>query len=803
MFTAITLLTLAIGIGATTAVFSVVEGVLLRPLPYPHPEELVAISHSAAGLKLDRLPVSPSCYVVYREENRTFQDVGLWTGDMMTVTGLAEPEQAEGLDVTAGTLPLLGVQPVLGRVFSAQDDSAGAPKTAMISYGYWQRKFAGDRGVVGRSMTIDSELREIIGVLPKGFHIDTRTPSIVIPFQFDRNKMTLGNFSFQGVGRLKPGVTPAQGAADLARLVPVIHARFAPPTGASLRMFQEAHLAPKLQTLKQEVIGDIASFLWILMAVIGIVLLIACANVANLLLVRAEGRQQELAIRTALGAGWGRIAGELLTESMTLGVLGGILGTGVAYAALRVLLAAVPAGLPRIDEISLSAPVLLFAFAVSVTCGALFGLIPVLKYAGPQLATSIRHGGRTLSQSRERHRARSTLVIVQVALALVLLVGSGLMIRTWDAMRRVQPGFTRPEEVQTLTISIPDAQVKDPEQVLRVENAIRQKIAAVPGVTSVAFASGVPMSGMNSFDPIFAEDHPLTEGKLPPIRRYKFASPGFLATLGNPLIAGRDFTWTEIYNMTPVAIVTENTARDYWGTPSGAIGKRIRESIAGPWREIVGVAGNERDDGVDHPAASTIYWPILLRDFWGHKVQVRRTVMYIVRSSRTGSQGFLNEIRQAVWSVNPDLPLAGVKTLQEIYTKSMARTSFALVMLAIAGGMALLLGVIGIYGVISYSVSQRTREIGIRMALGAQQPALTRMFIVHGLRLAGVGLACGVVAALALSRGMKSLLFGIDAADPMTYVAVSVGLAAAAALASYVPSRRAMAVDPIEALRAE
>jgi predicted permease len=802
-FTAITLLTLAIGIGATTAVFSVVESVLLKPLPYPEPDRLISIVHAAAGLKITELPVSPSAYFTYREEGRAFEDIGLETGSTHAITGLAEAEQVDGMIVTDGTLPLLGVRPVLGRLFTRDDDRAGAPKTMLLSYGYWQRKFAGDRNVVGRTLRVDSELREIIGVLPKDFHLDSRNPAILEPFQFDRSNLKLGNFSYQAIGRLKPGFTIEQASADVARMIPLMFEKFAPPTGASLKLFREARIVPNLRPLKRDVVGDVGRFLWVLMAVIGIVLLIACANVANLLLVRAEGRQQELAVRAALGAGRRRIAGELLLESLALGVVGGALGAGVAYAAVRMLVAAAPVGLPRINEIGLDAGVLLFALAVSALCGVLFGLIPVVKYAGPQIASTIRHGGRSLSQSRERHRTRSTLVVVQVALALVLLVASGLMIRTVQAMRRIQPGFTRPAEIQTLSISIPQAQVKDDVQTVRVMDAIRRKIETLPGVEAVAFGAGVPLTGQNSFDPIFVEDQPLNEGKLPPVRRNKFVSPGFARTLGNPLIAGRDFTWADIYNGTPVTMLTENLSREYWGSPSAAIGKRIRENQSGVWREVVGVVGNERDNGVDQPAAKSVYWPVLVHDFWGNRITLRRTVRFVIRSPRTGSEGFLNEVRQAIWSVNPDLPLSGVRTMQDLYERSMARTSFSLVMLTIAGGMALLLGIIGIYGVISYSVSQRTREIGIRMALGAQQPALTRMFIAHGLRLAAIGLAFGLVAAFALTRGMKSLLFGVGALDPITFVAVALGLGAAAALASYVPSRRATAVDPVEALRAE
>jgi putative ABC transport system permease protein len=803
MFTAITLVTLATGIGANTAVFSVIEGVLLKPLPYAKPDELVGVWLTAPGIGLKDVNMSPSSYFIFREETRVFQDIGLWNSDSDSVTGLAEPEQVSALNVTDGILPLLGVQPILGRWFARKDDSPGSPKTIMLSYGYWQRKFAGDRSVIGRRIDVDGQPREVIGVLPSNFRFLNLKPALLLPFQFDRGKLFLGNFSYHGIARLKPGVTLAQANADVARMLPIVSAQFPPPPGYNLKMFEDARIAPNLRFLKQDVIGDIGSVLWVLMGTIGIVLLIACANVANLLLVRAEGRHQELAIRTALGADRRRIAADLLFESISLGVVGGALGLGVAYGALRLLAAMGPASLPRLDEISIDPWVLLFALAVSLIAGVLFGLIPVFKYAGPQMGTALRQGGRTLSQSRERHRARSTLVVVQVALAMVLLIGSGLMIRTFQALRQVQPGFTRPQEVQTLHLFIPTAQVRDAEQVVRMQQEISRKIAQIPGVSSAAFSTSITMDGNGSFDPIFPQDKPYAEGKLPPIRRFKFASPGFLHTVGNPLIAGRDFTWTDLYEKAPVAIVTENLAREYWREPSAALGKRIRSDMKSPWREIVGVAGNERDDGLNQKAPTSVYWPALAKDLEGSGVDARRTVAFAIRSGRTGSDSFLKEIRQAIWSVNPNLPLFDVRTLDEIYTRSMARTSFTLVMLAVAGGMALLLGVVGIYGVISYSVSQRTREIGIRMALGARQRELTGMFVRHGLLLAMIGLAFGLAGAAAVTRLMSSLLFEIKPVDPVTYAAVAIGLAGAAALASYVPSRRAAAVEPVEALRTE
>src|SRR5580658_1144808 len=539
------------------------------------------------------------------------------------------------------------------------------------------------------------------------------------------------------------------------------------------------------------------------MGTVGAVLFIACANVANLMLVRAEGRQQELAIRTALGARWSRIAQELLMESVALGAAGGALGVGLAYGALRLLVAMGPANLPRVDEISIDPPVLLFTVIISLLAGLLFGLIPVFKYVGPQLGSALRQGGRNSSDGRERHRARSVLVIVQVSLALVLLISSGLMIRTVQALKRVQPGFTDPTQILTLHVSIPDAQAPKAEQVIRTYNNILEKIAAIPGVISTGLSNSITMDGSNDNDPIFAADKTYAESQIPPLRRFKYISPGFFKSMGNPLLAGRDLTWTDTYEKRPVVLVSESLARELWHDPSAALGKQIRENPKAAWREVIGVVGNERDDGVDQKASTIVYWPMLIKDYWGQPLMAQRSQAFAVRSSRTGSASFLNEVRRAVWSVNPDLPIANVRTVQEIYERSLVRTSFTLVMLTIAGGMALLLGIVGIYGVISYSVSQRTREIGIRIALGAPQQTVRKMFVREGLTLTAIGVACGLVAALALTRLMASLLFEISPLDPATYGTVSAMLVAAAMIASYVPAHRATMIEPVEALRVE
>jgi predicted permease len=800
----IAVITVAAGIGANTAVFSILDGVMLKPLPYPRTEQLVGVWHSAPGLNIPELNMAPSNYFIYREQGRYFQDIGIYNGDSVSVTGNGAPEQVSAMDMTEGVLPILGVSPMLGRWFSATDNAPGSPETTILMYGYWQRKFGGDRSVVGRTISADGKLRQIIGVMPQEFQfLDDRDLQLLLPDHLDRNKVVLGNFSYEGLARLKPGATIAEANSDVARMLPIVFLSFPPPPGFSLELFQKAQINPNVRPLKQDVVGDAGKVLWILMGSIALVLLIACANVANLLLARAEGRQQEFAIRVALGADRRRIAADLLFESLLIGLCGSVLGLALAYGALKILVAVAPTGIPRVQEIGVNLPVLLFTLAISLFASLLFGAIPILKYAGSHLGTGLREGGRSLSQSRERHRARNTLVVMQVGLASVLLICSGLMIRTFSALMRVDPGFSAPAQVQTFKVSFPQSEVRDPEALVRMQQAIEDKIAAIPGLTSVAMANSIPMDDQGWSDPVFAEDRQYASGEVPPMRRFKFISPGYFQSLGTPLIAGRDFTWGQTYERLPQAIISEDFARDYWQTPANALGKQIRVGTADDWREIVGVVGNVYWNGTSKKPPSTVYWPLIMNKFEGGDVNVMRSMTYVIRTPRAGSQTLIKEVQQAVWSVDGNLPLRNVRTLNELYIRSMARTSFTLTMLAIASVMALLLGAIGLYGVIAYSVSQRTREIGIRIALGAQLKVVTGMFVRQGLVLAAVGVAIGLAGAAAITRLMSSLLFNVSSVDPITYLLVCLGLVGIAALANYIPSRRAGDVDPINALRAE
>jgi len=806
LFTTLTLITLAVGIGATTLIFSVVDGILLKPLPYPHPEQLIGVWYTTPKVDIKDLNMSPSFYFIAKEQNKTLDGIGAYTGDSLSITGTGQPEQVTGLDVTHEVLSILGVKPALGRFFTQKDDTPDAPETVVLSYAYWQKKFGGSRSVIGQTTTADGKPREIIGVLPKNFHfLNWDDRALWLPMRWDRNKTKLGNFSYEGLARIKPGVTIEQASADLQRLIPVAIDTFPTPAGFSKDLFKSAQFRTNLRPLKRDVVGDVGNVLWVLMGSIIGVLLIACANVANLLLVRVEGRRQELAVRSALGAGWRRIAGDLLFESVVLAVLGGVLGLGLAYGGLQALLALAPSGLPRIHDIGINLPVLLFALGLAIVAGLLIGLIPVVKFAGGQINAGLREGGRSLSQSRERHRVRSTLVVVQVALALVLLICSGLMIRTFRKLEKVDPGFAEPSSLQTFRIFIPSTQIPDsqPEKVVRTEQAILDKLAALPGVKSAGITTAIPMGWNNNNDLIFARDRTYRTGEIPPIRRFKYISPGLLKTMATPLIAGRDITWDDIYNKLPVALVSENFAKEYWGSIQNALGKQIRSNATDDWRQIVGVVGNVYDDGLNKEPSQSAYWPILMSNFEGQKITARRYLAFALRTPRAGTENLMKDVRAAVWSVDPNLPLADVRTESYYYRTSMARTSFTLLMLAIASAMALLLGTVGIYGVIAYSVSQRTREIGIRMALGAQRSELTGLFVRHGLLLSAIGVAIGLIAAFASMRLLSSLLYKVSPVDLMTYSAVSVGLVLTAYLASYVPSRRAASVDPVEALRSE
>ena len=788
------LLSLALGIGANTAMFSVVHGVLIQPLPYPESDALVGVYNSLTiqGQTFKDADLSPGMYAACLEGCRAFEHFGVWSSGAATVTGAGEPEQVTTVTVTQRVFPTLGVPASHGRWFSQDDDTPGTAETVILSHGYWQRKFGSDPGILGRTVVIDFVPRQVIGVMPRGFRFVNLTDAdIFLPQRWGNGRMPPDGFSYTGIARLRPGFTVDGANQDIAR----VWSSWGEAEGWS-SLLQRLAVKPNARPLKKDVVGDVEATLQVLMGALGLVLLLVCANVANLVIVRAQARRQEFAIRAALGAGWGRIVGEQLVESLILGLMGGVLGLSIAYAGIRLLAALGPSNLPRLQDISLGPAGVAFALLSSVAASLLFGTVVVLKLGFQHRI----QGTRGATRGREQLRAQRLLVVGQVAMASALLVASGLMVRTLLALQNVTPGFTRPEQILMARISIPQGLANEHERVIRMQKEIRDRLATIPGVTAAGFASAVPLDE-NRNGIVVAVEGKTAPDEMPPNRRYKHVSPGLFAAQGSRLVAGRDFTWDDVFDRRRLAIVSENMARETWGGPHEAVGKRIRIGRDGPWTEVVGVVENIHTDGLHQPAPATVYARAGVETWANGSTSVRRAVTFAIRSSRAGSAAFLKEVAAAVHATNPSLPLAQVQTLGDAYRRSMARTSFTVVLLSIASAMALALSIVGVYGVLAYSVAERRHEVGIRLALGAQASGVRSLFLRQGLVLASAGVILGLASAAALSRWIASLLFGVTPFDPLTYTLSPAVIAAAATLASYIPARRAASVDPMETLR--
>ncbi|HSG08664.1 MAG TPA: ABC transporter permease [Longimicrobiales bacterium] len=806
-FTVVVLLSLGVGIGATTAIYSVVKGVLLDPLPYPEPDRLVAVWNSAPGSGEALLPQSFGVNAVYEDDARSFESVGIWGTTTSLVNGEDGPEEVPAVAVTHGLFPALGVQPALGRGFTFEDTQVGSPRTTILDHDYWVRRYDADPGVIGTTVIIADVPREIIGVMPEGFRVMDRPASFYHPYRYTKADLTLTQFTFRSIARLRDGVTAEQALEEMARLLPMAAERY--PGGVSLEMLREIEAAPVLHSLKADLVGNVGNVLWVVLGGVGIILLVACANVANLLLVQSESQERALAVQSALGSSRRRMVLRFLTESLTLGVLGGMVGIGLAVGGLRILRAVGPADLPRLGSIDLDAGVLSLALLVSVLVGVTLGVLPLVRAWRLDLSSSLKEGGRGSGAGRRRGTARNALAAAQLALAMVLMVGSGLMIRTFISLSHVAPGFSDPDRVLTFGATATATEVPDDNDVTRAHQALADRLAQLPGVESVGLSSSVPMDGRAGFDPIYIEDFPLPEGQQAPVKRFKWIGGGYHEAIGNPLVAGRAITWDDVHGLTRVVMITEGFARRVWGDPAKAVGRRISTGFsAGDWREIVGVVGDVRDDGLDQDPVDVVYWPMAMRGFWAETsgpdaLFLQRGMTYVVRSSQVGTPGFMDQVREAVRASFPGRPLANPRTMASLQHDSLARTSFTLVMLGIAAAMALLLGSIGTYGVVAYAVGQRTREMGLRIAMGAEPRVVTAMVLRQGLALGVIGVAAGVLGAAGASRLMDAVLFGVSPVDPLTYGAMAGGLLAIAALATWVPARRAARVDPMVALRAE
>ena len=806
LFSGVVVLVLALGIGATTAVFTLLDAVIISPLPFDAADRLVSVRHTAPGLGVQDAGQCAAWHYTYEDESRVFEDVGMFGPSLATIIVQGEPEAVRALRVTSGVLRALRMRPVVGRFFTPEDDVPEAPNLVLLGYGYWQTRFGGDPNVVGQTIQANSQTWEVIGVMPASLRSLGIDPALIFPFRFDRSTLFVGNIGFGGVARLRDGTTIDQASADVARMLPLAFEKF--PGGPVAEFSERARFAPNIQPFRERLVGNVTNLLWILMAGVGLVLLIACANVANLFLVRADGKETDMAVRTAMGASRARIGWEYLKESLLLGMLGGLLGLALAYIGLNALVAAGPANLPRLDEVSLNGTVLLFTLMVSLGAGAFFGMFPVLRYGRAGLVDALKQGGRAGTAGRERHRVQNLLAVSQMAFTLVLLVASGLMVRSFLSLRNTDPGFNNPETVLTLSLRVPSSEAPDAVDVATTHERIGRRLAEIPGVTRVGLATSIPMGSGSNVNPLYVEGVEYTGDQATTIRRHKWLGAGYLETLQIPLLLGRTFTWQDIHDRIPAVLVSESLAREYWGSPEAAMGKRVAirpEPIR--WHEVIGVVSDVLDDGLGQTPPLMVYWPQVVLASWQGStlddVLAWRGMGYAIRSPRVGTTGFLEEVRNAVWEVSPNLPVRSLLPLEELMAQSIARTSFTLVLLGVAAGVALILGLIGVYGVISYAVSQRSKELGLRMALGAQASQVKRMVLRQSLILSGIGVSIGLVLAFGLTRVMAGLLFGVSPVDLVTFASVSVGLTGVALVASYLPARRAAAVDPMSALRAE
>jgi len=807
-FTAIAILTLALGIGANAAIFSVVHGVLVQPLPYPDSQDLVSVDHVAPALEMEDLPNSEATYLTYATLSRTLDAYGVYQNDIVNLTGLERPERTDAARLTATVFEVLRQEPILGPGMADADNEPDAEPVVLVSEGMWQERLGGGEDVLGRTLRLDGVEHRVVGVMAEDFEFPRPETKLWLPLSIDAAEPNDGNFNFRGVGRLAAGNTAEDAQRELAALLPRMVEMFG--TDISLEMLESTGLAPRVSSFKERVVGDVGDVLWVLLGTVALILLIACANVANLFLVRAEGRQREVAVRTALGAARRDLARGFLGESLSLGLLGGVAGLLLALAGVQALVAFGPESIPRLHEVGITAPVLAFTFSISVFAGLLFGAVPMLRFGrGFSLVGALKEGGgRGSTTGRDRHFARNALVVFQVALALVLLVGSGLMLRSFHSLRQVDPGF-EPQGVLTLQVSLAEADYPEGEEVARVYQEMVDRVAALPGVEA-AGAGNLPMDNQRSMSVHTFEGQPVAPGEVPPVVPNVRVVPGYFDALGQRLVSGRLLERADHETPRPALLVNETLAQKFW-PGEDPLGKRLQMGMqseddegdwAAGWYSVVGVVEDVRFDGPAEEVPPMIYYangPTVGESGW-----FARTLTLAVRTAPGVHPLSLAEpVRQVIWDLDPNLPVASVGTAEEIVDAAMARTSFTMLLLLIAAVVALVLGAVGLYGVISYIVSLRTQEIGVRMALGAPAGEVARRVVGQGLAVAGVGAAVGLVAAFALTRLLSSLLFGVSATDPLTFAGVSGTLLATAVLASWLPARRAAAVDPLVALRHE
>ncbi|MCP3141579.1 ABC transporter permease [Pyxidicoccus xibeiensis] len=798
-FAVMAVLTLALGLGATTALYSVVDAVVLRPLPYAAPEQLVWLDSPVPGVGPEaRWGLSEAGYFHFAREAHGLSALGVFSfesGSLATDEGAARVDTAW---VSASMMDVLRARPALGRLLPTDGDLPGAPRIAVLGYDFWVRQYGADPRVLGMKVRLDGVPTEVVGVMAPGLHLPDDTVDLWAPLMLDPSRPPENSHWLQAVGRLRDGVTVAQAQAELTALTARLPALF--PGAYSEDFMRERGFSTAVTPLARHVVGDVDRVLWFLLGSVALVLLIACANVANLFLVRAEARRRELAVRSALGAARGDLAWHALTESLLLCLLAGGLGLSLAWGALRLMLALAPPGLPRLEEVGLGVPGVAFAAVLSVAAGLVFGLFP-LTQAGRGLA-ALRESGRGLTSSRRRNLVRGGIVVGQVGLAVVLLAAAGLMLRSYWTLYNVDPGF-QPGQALTFDLVLPETRYPSSDEVNRFHRELLARLEALPGVSSVGAASRLPLRNFSGCAVLFTEGgaQPSAEPPCLPVMR---TAPGYFESLGIPLRQGRELTWEDLDRKADGVVVTNALAERLW-PGEAALGKGIRGNGHGPpYYRVIGVTGELRAHGLDKPPSEAVFFPLAQAEglpLWGPA----RSLSVVVRTATTRPESLAPAVRDIMKELDPSVPLANVETLERVVAKSpsVARASFTLFLLGIAGGMALLLSVVGLYGVISFIVGQRRGELGIRMALGARAAQVAGLVVFQALRFAALGIVLGLAGTLAMSQVLGALLFEVSPTDPVVLAAVCALLVALAVLASYGPARRAARVDPAEVLRSE
>jgi predicted permease len=793
-FVSVAALTLALGIGSVTAIFSVVRGVLLKPLPYAEPNRLVNVWSNAPGLNFDQFGLSPDIYYFLRGERTAFEEMTLFRRRDANLTGAASPEVVAVAETTQTFFSTYGVAPAVGQAFAASSDVPGAPLTAVISHRLWQRRFAGNAGIAGTPLQIDGETATILGVMPRWLD-ETGSPDLWMPARLDPAHPPTGNFSWLVAARLKAAGRPDAAEADLAPVVRRLLDEHI--TGEDYRAFMaNGRYRLMVHSMTEDVIGDVRQPLWILLGTVGFVLLIACANVANLFLIRAEGRQREVAVRAALGATRGALVWRQLVEAGVLAAIGGALGLLLAAVAVPALIRVAPATIPRLGAVRIDAAVVLVALGATAFAALLFGIVPAVRYTRPAILGSLRHGGRGATVDKARHRGRRLLVVIQTAMTLVLLVGSGLLLRSFARMIHTDLGF-QPDHVLTFRLTLPASSYPDAPRVLDFDRRLIERLAALPGVEQAGAISVLPMTGSAPGTAFNIDGRPAPAGQLPPMIRYAVGSPGYLEAMRIQVIRGRAFDRRDLAPDSHEVLVNRALADRFW-PGENPIGKRLRPSsdTERPWYTVAGVVSSVLQDGLRKDPPGLIYYPL-----GAPASGPARSLAYVIRGPNVA--GDAAAVRAAVWALDPALPVTVVRTMDEIVDRSIVQFTFTMLTLGIAALMALVLGTIGLYGVLSYTVTLRIREIGVRLALGAQPSRVMRAIVLQGLAMSGVGLVIGVAGAVALTRLLSDLLYGTRPLDLVTFAGTSAVLLAVALVASYLPARRAASVSPLESLRAE